>query len=102
MFWGLGYQIADDLKDVVDHAGQSGKTPARDLLLGRPNLAVVIGIPAALRRLSRLIDIGDRALRRLLAARPALAFLEKLRGELQLELARITRNSCALAERSQG
>lgn len=101
IFWGLGYQIADDLKDMLDNPGQSGKTPARDMLLGRPNLAAVIGIPAAAHRLTRLIDLGDRVLQRLLALRPAVAFLEKLRSDLQLELARILRNSCELAERSR-
>ena len=58
-FWGLGYQIVDDLKDVLESSAQSGKTPARDLLLGRPNIEAVIGVRAAVQRLTRLIDLGD-------------------------------------------
>jgi len=98
VFWGLAYQIVDDLKDVLQSAGQTGKTPARDILLGRPNIAAVIGIRGAVHRLTRFIDLGDRVLRRLLHSRPELEFLERLRGELQQELARVTRNCCALAE----
>jgi len=101
VFWGLAYQMVDDLKDVLECAEQTGKTPSRDALLGRPNSAAVMGIRGAVQRLTRFIDMGDRVLRRLLAARPELDFLERLRGELQQELARVTRNSCALAERAQ-
>jgi geranylgeranyl pyrophosphate synthase len=100
LFWGLAYQIVDDLKDVLQSAGQSGKTAARDALLSRPNMAVAIGVRAAVQRLTRFIDLGDKVLHSLLALKPDLEFLERLRGELQLELARVTRNSCALAERS--
>lgn len=98
-FWGLGYQIVDDLKDVLQSSAQTGKTPARDVVLDHPNIAAVIGIQGAVQRLTRLIDLGDRVLRSLLASRPELDFLERLRGELQGELARVTRDSCVLAEK---
>jgi geranylgeranyl pyrophosphate synthase len=101
LFWGLAYQIVDDLKDVLQNASQSGKTPTRDSLLGHPNVAGVIGVPGAVERLTRLIDLGDRILRRLLSSRPELDFLARLRGELQEELARVMRNSCDVAERGQ-
>ena len=100
-FWGFGYQIVDDLKDVLQSAAQTGKTSARDIELNRPNIAAAIGISAAVHRLTRLIDLGDRALRRLLAKRPELEFLERLRGELQSELARVSRDSFVLAEESR-
>jgi geranylgeranyl pyrophosphate synthase len=101
LFWGLAYQIMDDLKDVLQSSGQSGKTPARDALLSRPNIAAVIGVRSAVQRLTRFIDLGDRVLRNLLGRKPELDFLERLRGELQLELAKVTRNSTALCEREQ-
>lgn len=101
IFWGLSYQIVDDLKDVLQSSAQSGKTADRDLMLDRPNIVAVIGVRSAIQRLTRLIDIGDRVLRRLLASRPELDFLERLRGELQGELARVTRDSCVLAEESR-
>lgn len=100
-FWGLGYQIVDDLKDVLESSAQSGKTPARDLLLGRPNIEAVIGVRAAVQRLARFIDLGDKVLQSLLVSRPELDFLERLRGDLQHELARVTRNSWALAEKGR-
>ena len=53
--WGLTYQIVDDLKDVLHTSAESGKTHSRDVSLGRPNIALAIGIPAAVQRLSRLI-----------------------------------------------
>ena len=57
---GLAYQAADDLKDVISQEEDSGKTTGRDEALGRPNLVVAEGLPAALRRFRRLSDIGDR------------------------------------------
>jgi geranylgeranyl diphosphate synthase type II len=88
----------DDLKDVLQSAAQTGKTAARDVELDRPNIAVVIGVRSAVQRLTRLIDLGDRVLGRILAMRPELEFLERLRNELQAELARVTRDSFVLAE----
>jgi geranylgeranyl pyrophosphate synthase len=101
IFWGLGYQIVDDLKDVLANSVHTGKTSARDALLGRPNIAAVIGVRGAVERLTRFIDLGDRALHRLLTLRPELDFLERLRGDLQYELARVTHGCCALAEVGQ-
>lgn len=95
-FWGLSYQIVDDLKDVLQGAGKSGKTSARDTLLGRPNLAAVIGIPAAVQRLTRLIELGDGALDQLIGRMPELSFLETLRAQLEAELAQVLNGSCAL------
>ena len=93
MCWGLGYQIVDDLKDLLQTSTESGKTPARDLQLDRPNIALAIGVPAAVARLTRLIALGDRMLTRLLVLRPALAFLGNLRVDLQSELSRVTENA---------
>ena len=80
LYWGLSYQIVDDLKDVLQSAAE----------------AVAIGIPGAVERLHRLIRLGDRTLRGLLSARPAIVFLERLRADLEEESARIVRNACAL------
>lgn len=97
--WGLTYQIVDDLKDVLQSAAETGKTVSRDLSLDRPNIALAIGVPAAIERLERLIAIGDKVLRRLLADRPALSFLKNLRSDIQKETARVTQNACAGAIR---
>jgi geranylgeranyl diphosphate synthase, type II len=88
--WGLGYQIVDDLKDVFQSEMESGKTAARDELLGRPNIAGAIGICGAVERLERLMQIGDRTLGDLLMHRPALSFLSKLRSDLEIELRRVS------------
>ena len=90
LYWGLSYQIVDDLKDVLQTAAEAGKTVARDILLDRPNIASAIGAQDAIARLDRFMRLGDRTLRRLLTERPALAFLGKLRSDLQQELARVT------------
>ena len=92
LYWGLAYQLTDDLKDLLDHQTASGKTVARDLLLDRPNAASAMGIQAAIERLIRYIDLGDRSLGRLLQSKLGLSFLESLRGSLEQELARITGN----------
>ncbi len=96
LYWGLAYQMVDDLKDVLGSAADAGKTVARDLLLDRPNVASAMGIPAAVARLTRFIHLGDTTLRHLLGLSPGLAFLEKLRGDLQEELVRVTGNACAM------
>ena len=57
---GLAYQAADDLKDVMSFGDASGKTAGRDEELGRPNLVAAEGRGAALQRLRRLLDTGDR------------------------------------------
>lgn len=94
MCWGLGYQMVDDLKDVLQSSAESGKTAARDEHLDRPNIALAIGIPATIARLTRLVSVGDKTLVRLLTLRPELSFLGKLRNDLDSELNRITENAC--------
>jgi geranylgeranyl pyrophosphate synthase len=96
--WGLAYQAIDDLKDVLQSASETGKTVARDALLDHPNLARAIGVCGAVERLERLLHVGDLTLQRLLAQRPALSFLTKLRSELETELRRVTAVACELAE----
>jgi geranylgeranyl pyrophosphate synthase len=96
--WGLGYQAIDDLKDVLQSAGETGKTAARDELLDRPNIASAIGICAAVERLERLLRVGDLTLQRLLVHRPALSFLSNLRGDLEGELRKVTDSACEMAE----
>jgi geranylgeranyl pyrophosphate synthase len=96
--WGLGYQIIDDLKDVLQTAYETGKTAARDELLDRPNIASAIGICGTVERLERLMRIGDLTLHRLLAYRPSLSFLSKLRSDLEGELRRVTDSACEMAE----
>lgn len=96
--WGLGYQIIDDLKDVLQSASETGKTAARDQLLDRPNIASAIGICGAVERLERLMRIGDLTLHCLLVQRPALSFLSKLRSDLEGELRAVTDSACEMAE----
>jgi geranylgeranyl pyrophosphate synthase len=88
--WGLGYQILDDLKDVLQDAADTGKTAARDELLDRPNIARAIGVCGAVERLEKLMRIGDQTLRRLLLHRPQLSFLSQLRIDLESELREVT------------
>jgi geranylgeranyl pyrophosphate synthase len=98
--WGLAYQMVDDLKDVMQSSVESGKTAARDLHLDRPNIALAIGVPDAMSRLARLIDVGDRTLDRLITLRPALKFLRRLRTDLQHELRRVTAQQACTAAAS--
>ena len=91
LFWGLSYQVADDLKDVLQSSSESGKTSSRDLSLGHPNTAIDLGVEAATERLTRLIRLGDRMLGRLLVVRPSVAFLKNLRDELGGEALRLSR-----------
>lgn len=92
--WGLSYQIVDDLKDVLHTPAESGKTGSRDASLGRPNIALVVGVPNAVERLTRLINIGDRMLERIVRLRPGIAFLQNLRSQLNSEADDIIASAC--------
>jgi geranylgeranyl pyrophosphate synthase len=96
LYWGLGYQMVDDLKDVLGSAAEAGKTVARDVLLDRPNVASAIGVPATVERLTRFIHLGDRTLGQLLKSRPEMSFLGNLRSNLEEELVRVTENACVM------
>jgi geranylgeranyl pyrophosphate synthase len=85
-FWGLSYQILDDLKDVFQGSAQTGKTAARDQSLNRPNMALAIGANQSLRRLERLMLLSDLVMARLLARLPALNFLNELRSRFRAEI----------------
>jgi geranylgeranyl pyrophosphate synthase len=76
---GLAYQAADDLKDVISPEHDSGKTGGRDEMLGRPNLVVAEGLPAAVRRFRRLSDVGDRVQAALPGAAERWMMLEMLK-----------------------
>jgi geranylgeranyl pyrophosphate synthase len=97
LYWGLSYQMVDDLKDVLQTADQAGKTVARDAQFDRPNVAAAMGVERAVDRLARFIRMGDRTLGHLLVLRPGMAFLEPLRSALNDELYRVTQNVCAIA-----
>ena len=97
LFWGLSYQIVDDLKDVLQSSSESGKTPSRDLSLGRPNITLVLGVRGAAERLQRLIGLGDRMLERLIVLRPGVRFLENLREQLGKEALQLTESVFASA-----
>ncbi len=97
LFWGLSYQIVDDLKDLLQDSNESGKTPSRDLALGRPNLALTLGIERAADRLQRLMGLGDRTLTRLIMLRPGVNFLRHIRAELGDEASKLIQNVCAPA-----
>ncbi len=92
--WGLTYQIVDDLKDILQSPEESGKTVSRDISMGRPNIALAIGVTGAVHRLQRLIRMGDRMLDRLVVLRPGVAFLQELRVQLDAEAAEIIDNAC--------
>ena len=89
VFWGLSYQTLDDLKDILQSTAESGKTNSRDALLGRPNIAVTLGVVAAAKRINRLIYLGDMALRQLLKEKPGLAFLQRMRQDLEEQSSRV-------------
>jgi len=67
IYWGLAYQAADDLSDLIGAVATTGKTPGRDRALSRPNLGVALGVPAARRRVARLGALAERTIGDLVA-----------------------------------
>ena len=88
-FWRLSYQILDDLNVMFQQSSQAGKTTARDVPLNRPNMVLSFGPSESLRRLERLLALGDQVLARLMARIPSLDFLEELRARFHLEISAI-------------
>jgi geranylgeranyl diphosphate synthase type II len=87
LFWGLSYQILDDLKDLYAKPAETGKTGARDARLNRPNLVLAIGPAASHTRLRRFLKMADRTLARLARSFPALRFLAEPHQRFQAEMA---------------
>lgn len=86
-WWGLSYQMLDDLKDVHGQTDQTGKTAQRDGLLNRPNLALTEGTIKTVHRVLRLVRLGDRVLRsRTGRGDSRWAFLGELRKRFASEL----------------
>jgi len=98
LYWGLAYQAADDLKDVLANSASSGKTAARDALLHRPNMALVLGSEKAFACLERLLSIGDGFFSALLRLRPGLQFLEELRTGLDAQVRDLNCGTGQIAE----
>jgi geranylgeranyl diphosphate synthase type II len=51
---GEAYQVADDIADVLSDPAAIGKPTGQDHALGRPNAALAMGIPGAMRHLEAL------------------------------------------------
>ncbi len=76
-YWGLAYQVRDDLADAQATLATTGKTTNRDRTLNRPNLAHALGLAPARRRLARLLMLSDRALTHLTALDPRWSYLRE-------------------------
>lgn len=96
VFWGLAYQTLDDLKDVLLSSAVTGKTPARDALLHRPNLALSIGIDAAFERVHQLLRLGDMTIAKL-DADEKWGFLGVVRAQFLREMAILSELQLACA-----
>lgn len=75
IYWGLAYQAADDLADLIGAAATTGKTPGRDRALSRPNLAVALGVPATRHRVARLSAVANQAISTLIGSHPRWSYL---------------------------
>lgn len=87
--WGLAYQVLDDFKDLVTGREETGKSPERDLALGRPNLPATIGMRPAMARLTGLLASAGRVLSHLELRAPAWHSLRPLQDFLQDERRRL-------------
>lgn len=76
IYWSLALQALDDVQDVLGSAVVAGKTTGRDRDLLRPNLALALGVPAARRRVGRLLRQAESAVGRLIVMRSAWSYLE--------------------------
>lgn len=59
---GEAYQIADDIRDVVETEADLGKPTGRDAVLGRPNAVAQLGMSASVERLEQLVRCAIEAI----------------------------------------
>ena len=81
-YWGLLYQLDDDLRDVHAVTPETGKTSNRDRVLARPNLALALGSARALARRARLARQAATVLARLTARGSRWHYLHQLAAVL--------------------
>jgi geranylgeranyl diphosphate synthase type II len=86
-FWGLSYQMIDDLKDVFHEIPGGPLRVAFGKTLGRPNAVLASGFASAMERLARMLRLSERPLDRMLRRRPELEFLTAVRSTLRSETA---------------
>ncbi|MCP5535663.1 MAG: polyprenyl synthetase family protein [Akkermansiaceae bacterium] len=86
-YWGLAYQVSDDLKDVCASSQSTGKTVRQDAGKGRPNIAVCEGVSKAVNRMFHYVAKGDAVLERLVSGRREWVFLSAMRKRFEDELA---------------
>lgn len=87
--WGFAYQVLDDFKDLLASREETGKSPARDRALGRPNLPAAVGFRAAMERLAAFLAEGSVALVALERRDPQWARLGRLQCFLEDERRRL-------------
>lgn len=88
VYWGLQFQAADDLRDVLLTSVAAGKTTQRDQLMARPNLALALGVPATRHRLTRLDGQIRRTLHQLNACSSRWDYLRQFHDTASALLAR--------------
>ena len=76
VYWSLAFQALDDVQDLLATSIDAGKTTGRDRVLTRPNLAIVLGVPATRQRIVRLLAQAERRVQLLIRLRPAWAYLQ--------------------------
>jgi geranylgeranyl pyrophosphate synthase len=87
--WGHAYQIVDDFRDGGMGSERSGKTMARDAVLGRPNLPRAEGQGQALARAVGELERAASALGELAGLAPVPRALGRLFERLQREVTEI-------------
>jgi len=65
LYWGLLFQIIDDLNDVLSTSAITGKTTGRDRILNRANLVHATGLPNTRDRLTHLLTLATRTIQKL-------------------------------------
>lgn len=87
--WGFAYQVLDDFKDLLASQEETGKSPARDRALGRPNLPAAVGFGVAMERLAGFLARGAAAIDGLTGTHPRWSRLGTLQRYLEDERRRL-------------
>jgi geranylgeranyl diphosphate synthase type II len=72
---GAAYQIGDDIADLISNSADTGKSSQIDARMGRPNMALSLGVDESVERLTGLLDSA-------LACVPACAHRQAFRNWL--------------------